>query len=302
MTSTPKAARQGSNPSKRDPYQAVTDRIVAALEKGVAPWVRPWRSLGAAGALRNAVSDRAYNGINVLLLALEPYTDPRYVTFKQARQLGGHVRKGEHGTQIVFWKMLKRSVEGEPDKTFPMLRLYTVFNVAQCEELELAELSTDPLPEPERDGACERFVTGTGADVRYGRGQAFYDRIGDFIGLPDRSAFKDAGALYATAFHELTHWTGSTDRLDRTKGKRFGDDAYAFEELVAELGSAFLCQRFQVDGTLQHTAYLANWRKALKGDSRFIFSAASYARKACEWMYEQAGIGGKILEPKPVAA
>ncbi len=207
----------------------------------------------------------------------------------------------------MFWQFIDkkrtdpRTGEESTDR-FPMLRLYHVFNVEQCEGLELAPVQGEPIPEPERDKECDAFTDATGADVRHGGGRAYYDPMGDFVRLPKPQTFKDSGAYYSTLFHELTHWTGSRDRCDRTFGKRFGDRAYAIEELAAEMGSAFLCQKFQVDGTLQHPEYLANWLKALRDDSRFLFSAASAARKACEWMYEQAGIGGKILEPKPVAA
>ena len=219
-------------------------------------------------------------------LAGNGWTDPRFVTFKQAKALGGSVRKGEHGTFITFWKSFVKEDENGERKTIPMLKHFYVFNVAQCDGLELPEGKTlDELPEPERDSACERYLAGTLADIRHGGNVACYKRAPlDLIQLPHAGAFKDMGAYYSTAFHELIHWTGADGRSERTKGKRFGDDDYAKEELVAELGSAFLCQRFNVDGALQHPEYLRTWLQALKGDKRFLFQAASKARQALEWV------------------
>lgn len=276
--------------ARRDIYQEVTDRIVEALEAGAAPWVQPWRAIGMSGDLRNGQTGHCYSGINVLLLGMElaanGWTDPRFVTFKQAKALGGSVRKGEHGTMITFWKKLIRENDDGERKAFPMLKHYFVFNVAQCDGLELPEGKTlDSLPEPDRDANCERYLAGSLAQIRHGGNVARYCRTPlDLIQLPHVGAFKDVGAYYATAFHELIHWTGAEGRKERTKGKRHGDDDYAFEELVAELGSAFLCQRFNVDGTLQHAEYLRSWLSALKSDKRFIFKAASQARQAVEWV------------------
>jgi len=291
-----KATAHGSKHSRRDLYQEVTDRIVAALADGVAPWVRPWRSLGAAGDLRNGATGYAYNGVNVMLLGLEMdargYDDPRWVTYRQAKQQGGHVRKGEKGSLVIFWKRLLVADKDDADRTrvVPMLRHYSVFNVDQCEGLELAGESIDELPEPERDARCETFLGATRADIRHGGSRAFYSRRPlDYIQLPHAKAFKDIGAYYGTAFHELTHWTGDEDRSPRAKGKRFGDEDYAREELVAELGSSYLCHRFAVDGTLQHPEYIADWLQTLRNDKRAIFQAASRARQACEYLYGVAG-------------
>jgi len=275
---------------KRDIYQEVTDRIVAALEGGAAPWVQPWRSIGVSGDLRNGQTGHVYSGINVLLLGMElaanGWTDPRFVTFRQAKALGGSVRKGEHGTMITFWKSLVKETDDGERKAFPMLKHFHVFNVAQCDGLELPEGKTlDGLPEPERDARCERYLAGTLAEIRHGGNVACYKRAPiDVIQLPHAGAFTDLGAYYSTAFHELIHWTGADGRSERTKGKRFGDSDYAFEELVAELGSAFLCQRHNVDGSLQHSEYLRTWLAALKDDKRFLFRAASKARQAIEWV------------------
>ncbi|MEE8106314.1 MAG: zincin-like metallopeptidase domain-containing protein, partial [Planctomycetota bacterium] len=169
-------------------------------------------------------------------------------------------------------------------KTIPMLRHFHVFNIEQCDGVELDSVTLDELPEPERDAQCEAFVAGTGAIIHHGGSVACYRTGADDIRLPDRRAFVDAGAYYSTAFHELTHWTGPKSRYDRDLSGRFGADAYAAEELVAELGSAFLCQRFAVDGALQHPEYVGNWLKVLKGDTRAVFTASSKARKAAEYL------------------
>ncbi len=282
--------------ARRDLYAEVTDRIVHALENGVAPWVRPWRTLGASGDLRNAVTSRAYSGINTLLLAIEcqehGFTDPRFLTFKQAKAAGGSVRRGEKGSFVIFWKTFQTErTEDDGTKTLrniPVLRHYYLFNVEQCDGVELDSVTLDTLPEPERDAQCDAFITGTGAEIHHGGSVACYRPGADDIRLPHARAFVDAGAYYSTAFHELTHWTGPKTRCDRDLSGRFGADAYAAEELVAELGSAFLCQRFAVDGQLQHPEYVANWLKVLKGDTRAVFTASSKARKAAEYLQQLA--------------
>ncbi|MHC4164629.1 MAG: ArdC family protein [Planctomycetota bacterium] len=279
-----------SKTPRRDIYADVTDRIVAALEKGVAPWVRPWRSVGA---FRNGTTDRPYHGVNTLLLAIETlehaYDDPRWVTYKQARKLGGHVRKGERGTRIVFWKFLDRMQEDpetgkETLRRIPMARAYTVFNVEQCDGLELPELDRETLPETDRRDDLDELLRGTGAEIRHGGDVACYAPGPDKIALPAFGAFETPSAYYSTALHELTHWTGHGSRLDRSLRNRFGSQAYAAEELVAELGSAFLCERHGVDGKLQHPEYVANWLQVLKGDKRAIFTASSKARQAAEFL------------------
>ncbi len=290
---SPKSYRKGSRTSpRRDLYAEVTNRIVDALEQGVAPWVRPWRSLGASGELRNGASGHAYSGVNVMLLGLEMqakgYTDSRFVSFKQAKQLGGSVGKGQKGSLVIFWKPIR--IQDTDDagarivKTIPFLRHYHVFNVGQCDGLRLPGRTLDDLPEPVRDAQCEAFIAGTEADIGHGGSVACYRPGPDDIRLPHPKAFKDAGAYYSTAFHELTHWSGHKSRCDRDLSGRFGADAYAAEELVAELGSAFLCQRLSVDGTLQHPEYVGNWLEVLRNDRRAIFTASSKARTACEFL------------------
>jgi len=297
MRSTWQASRKGSAP-RRDLYAEVTGRIVSALERGVAPWVRPWSSADAT--YRNGLTGRGYHGLNPLLLSIasleKGWTDARFLTYRQAQEAGGHVRKGEHATTIVFWKQFLK-IEADPDtgertkRVIPVLRSFAVFNVEQCDELDPARLARPaaPIVEHERDAECERFIGGTGATIRHGGARVCYSPDADLIQLPPLGTFKDAGAYYSTAFHELTHWTGRDGRAPRDLSGRFGSHKYAAEELVAELGSAFLCERFRVDGTLQHPGYLASWLACLRADNRAIFTAASKARIAAEYLLGAAG-------------
>jgi antirestriction protein ArdC len=268
---------------KRDVYQEVTDRIVAALEAGTVPWLRPWRDGKAGSALEpfNAATGRAYNGINLLVLGTLPYAELGYLTFKQAQALGGSVRKGEKGVGVVYWQFDKRKdeVTGEV-KVVPWAKMYTVFNAAQCEGLDRAKLKMPLAPVP-GDTSVNVLAATAGAVVRHGGDRAYYTASGDYIGMPSVEAFRSREGYQATLAHELVHWTGHERRCARTFGKRFGDEAYAAEELVAEIGSAFICARLGVplEG-LQHPAYVANWLQVLKGDKRAIFTAASAAKKA----------------------
>ncbi len=277
--------------SKIDLYADVTDRIVEALEDGVAPWVRPWESLGA---FRNAVTGREYRGVNPFLLSIasvrNDFKDLRWATFRQWKTVNGSVRKGERSTLVVFWGTFKSKTKTDPltgkPSVIPFLKYFRVFNAEQVDGADADRLA--PLPEPvntdARDATLDAFVSATGADIRTG-GAAFYAPGTDTVTLPPFDSFKDGGAYYGVALHELTHWTGHPSRLNRKLANRFGSEAYAAEELIAELGSAFLCQRFRVDGTLQHPEYVANWLRVLKNDKRAIFTASSAARKAAEFLY-----------------
>lgn len=275
---------------KRDLYADVTARILQSMEAGVMPWQRSWQSGGSSMPM-NAVTERPYSGVNVLLFwmsADQGYARPRYLTFKQAQAIGGSVRKGEHGTRVYFFKQLTVAdrASGE-DKTIPMLREYTVFNVAQCDGLpnEIANgANVAPLNQDQREALADRFIASTGADFREGTGVPCYVPSKDFIGIPAFAQFKGQPQFYSTAFHELTHWTGAKHRLDRDFSGRFGTQAYAAEELVAELGAAFINAEFGFDNTTSNAAYLANWITLLKSDSRAIFTAASKASKACEYL------------------
>ena len=275
-------------------YQNVTARILAELETGSAPWVKPWSATPGRNIPHNAATGRPYSGCNVVLLWLSAgrFATPRYMTFKQAKGLGGNVKKGEHGFTVYFVKPLagkKNEETGEQGKGFTMLRAYTVFNVDQCENLPATIVCPDPIKprhNDERDATIDEFIAATGADFRadVGGDRAYYSPSTDFIAMPAFEAFNGAANYYATGFHELAHWTGAKHRLNREFGKRFGDRAYAAEELVAELAAAFLCAEFNIDGELRHAGYVANWIELLKDDSKAFFTAASAAQKAADFL------------------
>ncbi len=281
----------------RDLYSNVTARILAELEGGAAPWVKPWSATPGANHPHNAATGRPYSGCNVVLLwmamSANAWTAPRFLTFKQALDLGGNVRKGEHGSKVYFVKQLKvrdASAPATDDEAFRlvgMLREYTVFNIDQCENLPARVLAPEAKPprnKGERDVIADEFLAATRADIREGHGQAAYLPGRDFITMPAFAAFKAADHFYCTTFHELGHWTGHKARLDRDFSGRFGNRAYAAEELVAELTAAFLCAEFSFDGDLRHAGYIGNWIELLKADSRAFFTAASKAQAAADYL------------------
>jgi antirestriction protein ArdC len=292
---------------KRDPYAEVTARIVAELAAGAAPWVKPWSATPGANTPCNAVTNRPYSGCNVVLLWMAQaagYRTPRFLTFQQALELGGHVRKGERGTKVHFVKQLQVRDDGADGdaatRLFPMMREYTVFNIDQCEGLPDSVTMGKPMrvrnPDT-RDALADEFLRSTGADVREGHGEAYYVPSQDFISMPAFESFEGADRFYGIAFHELTHWTGHKSRLDRDLKNRFGSRSYAAEELIAELGAALLCAEFGFDRDLQHPGYIANWIDLLKADKRAFFTACSQASKAADYLR-----GLALAEPTDVTA
>jgi antirestriction protein ArdC len=277
----------------RDIYAEVTAKIVAELEAGVVPWVKPWAATPGQNMPCNAVSNRPYSGCNVVLLWMvgRVYSTNRWLTFKQAKELGGSVRKGEHGQTVVFVKQM--IVDKDDDKhVITILRAYTVFNVGQCEGLPARAFASGPVKvrnHDERDATIDEFIAATGATLVETNGdRACYRHASDSIEMPKFEGFDDAGAFYATAFHELGHWTGASHRCAREFGKRFGDERYAAEELVVEFCSAYLCAEFSLNGHLQHAAYIGNWIALLKHDKRAFFTAASAAQKAADYLRGKA--------------
>jgi antirestriction protein ArdC len=232
------------------------------------------------------------------------YRTPRFLTFKQALELGGHVRKGEHGTKVYFVKHLQVRDEGADDssgtRVVPMMREYTVFNVDQCENLPESINRGKPIrirnPDT-RDELADAFLLSTGADIREGQGEAFYVPSRDFISMPAFAGFKGADHFYNVAFHELTHWSGHKSRLDRDLKNRFGSRNYAAEELIAELGAAFLCAEFGFDGDVRNAGYIASWIELLKADKRAFFTSCSQASKAADYLR-----GLALAEPAERAA
>lgn len=273
-----------------DLYRQVTLEIVAELETGAVPWTKPWRHTRTGSAMpQNFATGRPYSGINIPILwgaaTAGGYDRHQWLTYKQAQTLGGNVRKGEHGSTVVFTRNL---ITGEDDeaKLISMLRTYTVFNVAQVDSLpEPADLDSE-LPEHERMAAAEAFVAATQADIRIGGNQPMYVSSLDFIAMPALGQFCDAGSYYATLLHECGHWTGASHRLDRQLGNRFGTKAYAAEELIAEFAAAFLCAELGIPGELRHAGYIGDWASLLREDDRAIFTAASKASEAADYLRE----------------
>ena len=293
-------ATTSSTVKRVDVYTRVTDQIIAELERGVRPWLKPWNAEHAAGRISRPLrhNGQPYQGINVLMLwasaELAGFNCPHWLTFQQAKQLGGFVRKGEHGSPVVFASTFKRSEtteEGaEVEAEIPFLKEYTVFNASQVEGLpeRFYELAQPPLETMQRIEQAEAFFANTKADIRTGGTRAFYALEPDYVQMPPFECFKDAESHAATLAHELTHWTRHSSRLDRDLGrKRFGDAGYAMEELVAELGSAFLCADLSITPEVRddHASYIGNWLEVLKNDKRAIFSAASHASRAVEFLY-----------------
>lgn len=279
----------------RDLYQTVTDRIIAKLEAGTAPWVQPYSIRGGQNLPCNAVTNRPYSGINVLLYfssQASGYARPRFLTFNQAKQNGGHVKKGETGMPLYFFKPVvgKDKVTGE-DKKWAILKEYTVFNVAQCEGLSDKIVNGEyvaPLNKEQREYAADAFIKASGADFREGTGKPSYIPSKDCILMPKWTEFHGQTAFYATAFHELAHWTGDKKRLDRDLSGRFKTKAYAAEELIAELAASFLCAEFGFDNEDNSAAYLTSWLLLLKEDPKAIFTAASAAQKAADYLRGKA--------------
>jgi len=285
--------------NRTDIYTRVTDRIVEALERGVRPWVQPWASQTTCRVSRplrhNGVP---YRGVNVLLLWAEAtdrgFTSPYWLTFRQALELNGHVRRGETGSVVVYSKQLTKTVLDEAGEALEearsLLRSYVVFNVDQIDGLpaEYYPIGTERNDSVNRIQAADDFFTHTGAVIVQGGDKACYIPSLDRIHIPRIESFKDAESFYSTLAHETTHWTLHPTRLDRNFGsKRWGDEGYAVEELVADCGAAFLCTdlNLNLEPREDHASYLAHWLKVLKADRHAIFSAASHAQRACDHLH-----------------
>ena len=270
---------------KIDIYQEITDKIIVSLENGQPAWVKPWACIGQP---RNAITGRGYNGINLLLLGMSDYTSQAWLTYKQAADVGGQVRKGELGTKVVLYKPFVVKDVNAPvagtEKSIPMMRAFTVFNTQQIDGLptKYTEAPKPLITDFMGNAAADTLLSL--ATIQPGKPTACFIPSKDVIQLPERTHFKSEADYYATALHELTHWTGHKSRLARTFGARFGDNAYAFEELVAELGAAFSCAHCGINGQLQHAAYIKTWLAVLRKDKKAIFTAAAAARKAVEYV------------------
>lgn len=279
-------------------YDEVTARIIAELEAGRFPWVQPWSAVPGAGPClpRNALTGRNYSGVNVLILwgavIEQGFPSQSWLTFRQAQEAGGCVRKGERGQTVVYAdrfvpqaEKAKAEASGEDAKPVPFLKRFTVFNVAQCEGLgERLASGAAPLPEREIVPVAEEIIAASGVDFRIGGSEAFYVPSLDFVSVPPQPAFFDQINYYRTCLHELTHATGHPKRLNRTLTNGFGSKDFAREELIAEMGSAFLCAALGIVPTVRHADYIGAWLDVLREDNRAIFRAASAATKAADWL------------------
>ena len=287
----------------KDCYSRITGKIIADLEQGVRPWLKPWSVEHAAGRITRPLRHNGvpYQGINVVMLwsaATEKgYACPLWLTFKQALELGGNVRKGETGELVVYANRITRTEtddQGDEQlREIPFMKGYTVFNAEQCDGLPAhfsAPAETPALSPAERIEQADRFFAATGADIRHGGTRAYYAEQADYVQMPPFETFRDAESHAATLAHELTHWTKHKTRLARDFGRvRFGDEGYAREELVAELGAAFLSADLAITPEVRddHAAYIGHWLEALKNDTRLIFSAAAHAQRAVDFLHCQ---------------
>jgi antirestriction protein ArdC len=286
---------------RADVYARITAKIVADLEQGIRPWFKPWNAEHAAGKITRPLRHNGvpYQGINVVMLwsasVAKGYACPLWLTFKQALALGGNVRKGETGELVVYADRITRTETAdngqEVEREIPFLKGYTVFNAEQCEGLPAhyqARAEAPALPVTARLAHADRFFSQTGATIRHGGTRAYYAEGSDHVQMPPFETFRDAESHAATLAHELIHWTKHPTRLARDFGRvRFGDEGYAKEELVAELGSAFLAADLGLTPDVQpdHAAYIGTWLKALKDDRKLIFMAASHAQRAADYLH-----------------
>ena len=268
-----------------DVYKIVTDRILDALDRGTVPWRKPWSTVGVP---RAATTNRPYDGINTILLGMASYTDQRWLTYKQASQLGGHVRKGEKSSLVIFWRQIQVDTDDESTKTIPLLRYYSVFNVSQCDGLTLEPVETNHIEPNEAATAIVDTMPNPPIISHDGANRAFYVPSTDSVPIPAINSLHSAGEYHSTLFHELSHGTGHATRLNRESLETpapFGSEVYSKEELVVEFGAAFLCGHAGIDNTLDNSAsYIAGWSKALKADNRLVVTAASQGQKAADYI------------------
>ncbi len=281
-------------------YQEITDKIIAELDQGRVPWVQPWGSAGFTAPLglpQNAATGRKYSGINILILwsavAERGFSGQRWLTFRQALSLGGHVRKGEKGITVVFAdrfvpdrERARAEEAGDEPEAIPFLKRFTVFNTDQCEGLpaEAAPPPPEPLPEHRILPQIEALMRASGADIRIGGNRAYYVPSADYIQVPPMSAFFVPLNWHRTVLHEMVHFSGHSSRLNRDQSGTFGSSAYSFEEIVAETGCAFLCASLSITPTVRHSDYIGAWLDVMRSDNRAIIRAASAASKAADYL------------------
>jgi antirestriction protein ArdC len=313
--------------AKQDIYEQVTNRIIEQLKRGVVPWMKPWSDTGRADSIRFSNAIKPMNGfkktyytgfLNTLLLWMtaedKGYSSNKWYTFNQVKQLGGSVKAGEKSTVVFFYKSYSVKVENkdtgeEEDEGRRVAKEFWVFNHEQTTLKPDTQENVAPVVKEENtlDEEIEAWIKATGAVIRHGGNRACYSPLADYIQMPFPAQFKQGKTekschYYATLFHEMIHWTGNEKRNKRTFSAKRGDRTYALEELIAELGSAFLCAYHGVEGEMQHASYIDNWLSALENDKKFIFAAAANAKVACDFLHSASGIAAHEEEELAQAA
>lgn len=293
------AAQARTGQGRASLYDEITGKIIAELEAGRVPWVQPWGTAAAKATLaipKNASRSRPYSGVNILILwgaAIEGgFTGQSWLTFRQALSLGGHVRKGERGTTVVYADRFvpneakRRATEtGEEAQAVPFLKRFTVFNTDQCELLPEGIATVAPPPSPSLiEPTVKSLIKASGIPFRIGGDRAFYAPVEDYVQVPPPQAYFEPINWHRTAFHELGHATGHHSRLNRDQGGSYGTKKYAFEELVAELSAAFSCASLGIVPTVRHSDYIGFWLQVLREDNRAIVRAASQASRATDYL------------------
>ena len=280
--------------SNRERYAEITDRLVQSIMNYVngdteyPPWIRPWKTLGP---LRNPVTGSTYRGFNIVILSTQPYDDPRWVTAAGAKKLNGHIKKGEKVTYIRYYSSysLRKDDEEEDGKIGHVVKFFPVFNVEQCNDLKLDPIITGEYPSWEEHGKAEKMISLAGPSISFGGSKASYSPMLDVIKMPEKNQFSDESKYYATFMHELIHSTGHKKRENRDLSTVFGSKEYAFEELIAEFGAAFLCSDLKIDGYVQHAEYLRSWLKKLGNDPNQLLQASQLASRAAFFLCEKSG-------------
>lgn len=289
---------------RKDVYSHITAQIVEHLEKGVRPWIRPWSAAHPAGRITRPLrhNGQPYSGINILSLWMsavsQNFAAPIWMTYRQASELNAHVRQGGKGSAVVYANAITRTERDDKtgqdvEREIPYLKGYTVFNVEQIEGLpEIYYAKAVPTLDPvARIDHAEKFFANMGATVKHGGTRAYYAQESDYVQMPPFEAFRDPESYYSTLAHEMTHWTKHPQRLDRDLGRKtWGDEGYSREELVAELGSAFLCADLELhqEPPEENAAYVATWLEVLKNDTRSLFAAAAHAQRAADYLNQKA--------------
>lgn len=279
-------------------YKVVYESIMGLLDKGVAPWRTPWK-----GSLpMNAVTKRPYRGINLWILWCQPFNDPRWLTFNQIKAQGGTVKKGSKSVQVVFWSIVEKIDANGKKSGIPFLRYFNVFNVEQVEGLSLTPLHRENfVPNQTADEVVDNF---SDCKIKEGKRAAYYPRL-DEIEMPSRSLFDSDDQFYCTLFHEMIHSTGHGSRLNRPEVVnvgQFGTESYSEEELVAEMGAAFVSAYCGIESTVESSAaYIAGWKKKLADSPKILIHAASKAQKACDWLLKDFDEDAEVVSEKELS-